>query len=93
MEFTGGVMNRVIAVFLNRSQSQLFSKILFKMQIPNQVVSTPRELETSCGLCVRFDEKYLQYAKSAFNQGNFSTFKNFYREVPLSNFKNNYIKI
>lgn len=86
-------MDYVIAVFINRAQSQMFSKILFRYRVNNQIVSTPRELGVSCGLSVKFNIVNLKQAKIALNSGSYSSFKNFYKIVPLSSNKYTYIKV
>jgi hypothetical protein len=92
--FTKGVcMEYVIAVFLNRSHSQLFSKILHSKGVPNNLISTPRDLGVSCGLSVKFNIIQLSKVKQILNCGSYSTFKNFYKIVQISNNKTIYIKV
>ena len=91
--YLGGVVNKIIIVFANRSHSQMLAKFLLKAHIPCTLVSTPRELGTSCGLSVKCVEKYMPFISGIIGQNQFTSFKGIFREVPLSNFKNNYIRI
>lgn len=86
-------MEYVIAVFLNRSQSQLFAKMLYRVGVPNNVIATPRDLGVSCGLSVKFNLAHLLKAKEVLKRGNYSTFKNFYKMVQLSINRFTYIKV
>ena len=86
-------MDYCLAVFVNRVECQMFSKKLTAISIPNNIISTPRDLGMSCGLSVRFNLKQLNIAKKVLNEFNYSSFKNFYKIVPLSNYKQAYIKV
>lgn len=86
-------MEYVVAVFINRSQSQMFSKLLNRRGIPNTVISTPRDLGVSCGLSVKFNLVHLNIAKGILRMGDFGTFKNFYKIIPLSGSRNSYIRV
>ncbi len=86
-------MDFVIAVFINRAQSQMFSKMLLKLGVNNQIISTPRELGISCGISVKFNISNLKQAKIALNSASYSSFKNFYKIIPLSNNKYAYVKV
>ena len=52
-------MEYVLAVFVNRSHSQMFYKVLKSKGIPANVISTPRDLGLSCGLSVKFNILHL----------------------------------
>lgn len=86
-------MEYVIAVFVNRSQSQLFSKMLYRRGIPSSIISTPRDLGVSCGLSVRINMAHLNVARVVLRSGNYNSFKNFYRVVPISHNKYSYIRV
>ncbi len=86
-------MEYCLAVFVNRFECQMFSKKLNSMRLPNTIISTPRELGMSCGLSVKFNLKNLILAKKVLSGMNYSSFKNFYKIVPLSNYKQTYIKV
>jgi hypothetical protein len=86
-------MEYVLAVFVNRSHSQLFSKLLLSKGIPANVISTPRDLGLSCGLSVKFNLAHLGIAKNLLKSSGFTSFKNFYKEMHLGYNKYNYIKV
>lgn len=86
-------MDYCLAVFVNRLECQMFSKKLNLIRVPNTIISTPRDLGLSCGLSVKFNLKYVTTAKKILNSINYSSFKNFYKIVPLSNYKQTYIKV
>lgn len=57
-------MQNIIAVFSSRNYALQFASILKKLGIKNKVKDTPRDLSSSCGISVIFENKYLGRAKS-----------------------------
>ena len=57
-------MQNIIAVFSSRNYAMQFATILKKLGIRNSIKDTPRELSSSCGISVVFDNKYLGRAKT-----------------------------
>ena len=86
-------MEYAVAVFVNRAQCQLFSRSLTKSGIPNSIISTPRDLGISCGISCKFLLTHMNVARNVLHRGNYTSFKNFYKVVPLSNSTFAYIKI
>ena len=86
-------MEYVVAVFVNRSQSQMFSKSLYGKGVPSSVISTPRDLGVSCGLSVRFNMVHLPIAKMIINSGRYNSFKNFYKVLQIGHNKYSYIRV
>ena len=86
-------MEYVLAVFINRSHSQMFSKMLISKGIASNVISTPRDLGLSCGLSVKFNFAYLNVAKNILKSSRLNSFKNFYKVVPLGHNQYSYIRV
>lgn len=86
-------MDYILAVFINRAQSQMFSKMLQRQGVPNSLISTPSALGVSCGLSVKFNINFLNKARAVLNASSYSSFKNFYKIIPLGTNKNTYIRV
>ena len=69
----------VIAVFRSRSQSLDYADNLNKFGVVAETVSTPKEANVGCGLCVRFDARYFVRAHALLKRGRYSSFKGFYK--------------
>ena len=69
----------VIAVFRSRSQSLDYSERLKEYGVANETVATPKEAKIGCGICVRFDARFLVRARAVLKKGNYSAFKGFYK--------------
>ncbi len=67
-----------IAVFFNRTQALQYAETLRRMGVNCNVINTPREITTSCGLSVMFLKNQLNRARVALNSGNYPSFKGFY---------------
>jgi hypothetical protein len=50
------------------------SSILLSRKIPHLVVSTPRSIQTSCSLSIKFSAQNLDKVKNVILQGHFVTF-------------------
>lgn len=57
-------MQKIIAVFENRSRAMQFASLLKRVSISCRVIDTPRDLSSSCGISVVFDSRYLATAKN-----------------------------
>jgi hypothetical protein len=71
-------MNYVIAVFSSRSESLTYSNLLKKSGVENFVVQTPKEAGRTCGLSVKFNHDYFEYAKKVLSSYRFVSFQGFY---------------
>ena len=69
----------MLAVFRSRAQSLDYGQQLNAYGIPATTMPTPKEAKIGCGLCVRFDMRYLTRAKAIVKIGGYTTFKGFYR--------------
>lgn len=61
-------MQNIIAVFSSRNHAMRFATMLRKLGIKNKVKDTPRELSSSCGISVIFENMYLGRARSLIEQ-------------------------
>ena len=69
----------VLAVFRARAQSLDYAGRLQKYGVPATAMPTPKEAQTGCGLCVRFDGRYYPRAKAILKTTKYSSFKGFYK--------------
>ncbi|MBE7085481.1 MAG: DUF3343 domain-containing protein [Clostridiales bacterium] len=69
----------ILAVFRSRAQSLDYGQKLNVYGIPATTMPTPKEAKIGCGLCVRFDARYLTRARAILKTVGYSTFKGFYR--------------
>jgi len=76
-------MSYILAVFRNRTASMSFANHLRKLNVGCDVISTPKELGSTCSVSVKFNPANLQQAKYVLNGGRFSTFSNFYKVVNI----------
>lgn len=71
-------MGYTLAVFRARTQTLLFANILKSYNIPILIVETPRSLNISCGLSVKFDTKLKSDAQQIIFRRRFDSFAGFY---------------
>jgi len=71
-------MKYTLAVFRARTQTLLFAKLLKSYQIPISIINMPREINISCGLCVKFLSIYREYAESIIKRRKFDSFAGFF---------------
>lgn len=67
-----------MAVFLGRTQALQFAEGLRKMGVKMNIVNTPREISTSCGLSVMFLSDNFNRVKMLVNSLKPTNFKGFY---------------
>ena len=53
-------MKYILISFNSRNSVLTFSKILSNYSIQSKIVSTPRAVSVSCGLCVKTDYRFLK---------------------------------
>lgn len=68
----------VLAVFRSRTETLNFASILRSYGVPCSIVNTPRSINVSCGISVKFGQQYSQTAKMIVMRRGFSTFAGFY---------------
>ena len=69
----------ILAVFRSRAHSLDYAGRLNAYGVAATTVPTPKEAKIGCGLCVRFDARYLVRAKAIMKIGRYSSFKGFYQ--------------
>ncbi len=69
----------ILAVFRSRTQSLDYASRLNKYGVPVSTLTAPKEAKIGCGLCVRFDARFLPRAKAVLRTGKYSAFKGYYR--------------
>jgi hypothetical protein len=74
----GVKMEYCLAVFRSRSQAFLFKNLLSSYGVNASVISTPRSISVSCGLCVKFLKQYIQTAQDILQRRKFDTFVGFF---------------
>lgn len=63
-----------LAVFRARTQTLSFANLLKSYGVPISIVNTPRHLNISCGISVRFPEDFLQIAEAIIQRRKFDTY-------------------
>ncbi len=69
----------ILAVFRSRSQSLDYAARLQKYGVAASTLNAPKEAKIGCGLCVRFDVRFLPRARAVLKSGKYSSFKGYYR--------------
>ena len=69
----------ILAVFRSRAHSLDYAERLNNYGITATTVPTPKEAKIGCGLCVKFDLRFLVRAKAILKTGRYSSFKGFYK--------------
>ncbi len=67
-------MQYTLAVFRARSETFTFANLLKSYGIQAQIVNTPRRLNVSCGISVKFPFSMMSKAKELLSRRNFETF-------------------
>lgn len=71
-------MRYYIAVFRARSETFTFATLLRSYNISAQIINTPRKVNVSCGVSVKFEAKYLNVAQEILSRRKFDTFVSFF---------------
>ena len=67
-----------LAVFRARTETITFANLLKSYGVRVMVISTPRQINVSCGISVRFDENQIEVARGILARRKFNTFAGFY---------------
>ena len=67
-------MNYILAVFTSRTHTLLYSRLLKQIGIPNNIVTTPRNILKACGISVQLYYNYLSRASLLINQHSLNSF-------------------
>lgn len=78
-------MDSVIAVFRSRSETLGYSNLLRSYGVDVKVINTPREVNVSCGISVKFDIAYIKEARDILTRRRFDTFAGFYLVKKMGN--------
>ena len=71
-------MEYTIAVFRARNETITFANLLRSYGVNVMIVSTPRQINVSCGISVRFNNENLETAKNLLARRRFDSFGGFY---------------
>jgi len=71
-------MEYYLVVFRAKSETIRFSSLLTSYRVPNDVVSTPRQISVSCGTSVKISIGALDIAKKLLTYNKFYTFAGIY---------------
>ena len=70
----------VLAVFRSRTETLNFASILKSYGVSCSIVNTPRNLNVSCGISVKFNSSDVVVARTIIARRSFSTFAGFFNE-------------
>lgn len=71
-------MEYMIAVFRARTETINFANILRSYGVNVMIISTPRQINVSCGISVRFNPAYLPKAQEILSRRRFDSFGGIY---------------
>jgi len=71
-------MQNYLAVFRARTQTLVFANLLKSYGVPIWVVNTPRNINVSCGISVKFAVQYKKIADDIINRRKFDSFAGFF---------------
>ena len=69
----------LIAVFRSRNETLYFANMFKSKGMQVSIVNTPKQAGQTCGISVKFDPKYLSYAKYFLSSKPFRAFQGIYR--------------
>lgn len=72
-------MEYALAVFRARNETITFANLLRSYGVNVMIVSTPRQINVSCGISVRFGLSSLEQAKNLLSRRRFDSFGGFYK--------------
>jgi hypothetical protein len=67
-----------LAVFRARTETVTFANLLKSYGVNVMIISTPRQINVSCGISVRFNPDQIEIAKNILARRKFNTFGGFY---------------
>lgn len=71
-------MEYMIAAFRARTETINFANILRSYGVNVMIISTPRQINVSCGISVRFNLAYIEKAREILARRRFDSFGGFY---------------
>lgn len=78
-------MDYVIAVFRARSETINYANLLKSYGVGASVINTPRQVNVSCGISVRFPSDKLVQANDVISRRKFETFVGFFEIKKMGN--------
>lgn len=78
-------MEFMIATFRARTQTLNFANILKSYRVPCEIINTPRAVNVSCGISVRFSPYDLSTVESILARRKFDAFAGIYRLKKIGN--------
>ena len=76
-------MSYMVIVFRARSHTINFANLLRSYKVQCEVINTPRKLNVSCGISVRFSPQDLSIVEQIISRRNFDTFGGIYQIIGL----------
>lgn len=76
-------MDYMIIVFRARSHTINFANLLHSYKIPCQIINTPRIVNVSCGISVKFSSMYIKNVQQILSRRYFDTFAGIYQVVGI----------
>lgn len=76
-------MNYYIIVFRARSHTINFANVLRSYKVPCEIINTPRIVNVSCGISVKFFVQDLAIVEQIMSRRNFDTFGGIYQIIGL----------
>ena len=76
-------MNYMIIVFRARSHTINFANLLRSYKVDCEIVNTPRKVNVSCGISVRFSPHDLVVVNQIISRRNFDTFGGIYQIIGI----------
>ena len=67
-----------LAVFRARTETVTFANLLKSYGVNVMIISTPRQINVSCGISVRFNQNEIEKARAILARRKFNTFAGFY---------------
>ncbi len=71
-------MEYMIAVFRARTETINFANLLRSYGVNVTIINTPRQINVSCGISVKFNIAYRERAREVISRRRFDTFAGFY---------------
>lgn len=71
-------MQNYLAVFRARTQTLMFANLLKSYGVPITIINTPRKINVSCGISVKFGVQHKKIADEIIARRKFDTFAGFF---------------
>ena len=78
-------MEFMVAVFRARTQTLAFANLLRSYKVECSIINTPRVINVSCGISVKFSPSDLSVVESILNRRRFDSFGGIYKLRKIGN--------